>query len=85
MLLGMSTCTIAQNVVRNGNNFSVVAKNKEDKKTQYTFTTKDGKVYPIYLSAKGKAYILRTSSKTGKQYKQYLPEIGKQINPNAYK
>jgi len=42
-------------------------------------------VYPIYLSSTGKAFIKKVSKKTGKEYKQYIPEIGKQINPEAYK
>lgn len=52
-------------------------------KTQYNDTIK-GVVYPIYLSKGGKAFIWRTS-KTGKEYKMYKPEIGKRINPQAYK
>lgn len=35
-------------------------------------TVKDGTRYPVYLSATGRYYIVRTSKKTGKQYKQYL-------------
>lgn len=52
-------------------------------KTQYNDTIK-GVVYPVYLSKGGKAFIWRTS-KTGKEYKMYKPEIGKRINPQAYK
>lgn len=52
--------------------------------TEYTDTIK-GVVYPIYLSKGGKAFIWRKSKKTGKEYKQYRPEKGKQINPEAYK
>jgi hypothetical protein len=44
-----------------------------------------GKVYPVFLSAKGKAFVWRVSKKTGREYKQYRPEIGKRINPEAYK
>lgn len=44
-----------------------------------------GVEHPIYLSSTGKAFIKKVSKKTGKEYKQYLPEIGKQINPEAYK
>ena len=42
-------------------------------KTEYTWE-KNGVKYPIYISSKGKAYIIRTSKKTGKEYKQYLPD-----------
>lgn len=48
-------------------------------KTQYVFKAKDGKEYPIYISKQGKAFIWRVSKKTGKQYKQYLPEVTKQL------
>lgn len=51
--------------------------------TEYNDTIA-GKVYPIYLSKRGKAFVWRTS-KSGKEYKQYRPEKGKQINPEAYK
>lgn len=30
------------------------------------------KVYPVWKTKRGKYYILRTSKKTNKQYKQYL-------------
>ena len=53
-------------------------------KTEYSYKTKKGEVYPVYLSASGKAYIIRQSKKTGRDYRQYLPEIGRQINPKAY-
>lgn len=31
-----------------------------------------GTPYPIWISANGKYYILRTSKKTAKEYKQYI-------------
>ena len=86
LLLGVQ----AQSVVKSGNTFTQVS-NKGGKsggketKTQYTFKDSKGNVYPVYLSASGKAFIKKVSKKTGKEYKQYLPEIGKQINPKAYK
>ena len=49
-------------------------------KTEFSYRCKDGKEYPIYLSKNGKAYIVRVSKKTGRQYKQYLPEVTKQLN-----
>lgn len=85
--LGFST-SYAQNVQRQGNSFTQVASQKaqgKETKTQYTYTDNKGNTYSIYLSASGKAFIKRVSKKTGKEYKQYLPEIGKQINPDAYK
>ena len=48
--------------------------------TGYYYVTSDGTRYPIYKSSKGKCFIFRISAKTGKQYKQYLPEITKQLS-----
>lgn len=75
-----------QNVVRDGNTF--IAKSatvsKESKKTEYVYKDSKGNSYTIYLSPKGKAYYIK-KDKDGKYRKVYVPEIGKQINPNAYK
>lgn len=81
-LIAVFTTTMveAQSVVRNGNTFTQQSKPKtEAKVTQYTYIDRDGVKYPIYLSSKGKAFIIKTSKKTGKQYRQYLPEITRQI------
>ena len=90
MLFSLSLGVQAQSVVNSGNTFTQVS-NKgrksggKETKTQYTFKDSKGNVYPVYLSASGKAFVKRISKKTGKEYKQYVPEIGKQINPKAYK
>ena len=90
MLFSLNVGVQAQSVVKSGNTFTQVS-NKGGKsggkeiKTQYTFKDFKGNVYPVYLSASGKAFVKRVSQKTGKEYKQYVPEIGKQINPKAYK
>ena len=88
MMLAFGLVSNAQSVQRQGNNFTQVSNKKsagKETKTQYTFTDSKGVVYPVYLSSTGKAYIKKVSKKTGKEYKQYVPEIGKQINPEAYK
>ena len=75
----------AQSVTRKGNTF-VQAPSKSPIKrdsaslTGYFYQTSDGTKYPIYMSSTGKCFILRTSAKTGKQYKQYLPEITRQLS-----
>ena len=63
-------------VVRKGDNFSVTQVQGQSKevKTKYTFTTKDGKTYPVYMGPKGGFYIKRVSKKTGKEYHQALPK-----------
>lgn len=74
----------AQDVKREGNTFVQVQSDKvslkSDTKTQYTYKSKDGKEYPIYLSRNGKAFIVRVSKKSGKEYKQYLPQVTKQLS-----
>lgn len=89
MLFSLNMGIQAQSVERKGNNFTQVSNKKEvsekEVKTKYTYTDSKGSVYPIYLSSTGKAFIKKVSKKTGKEYRQYLPEIGKQINPGAYK
>ena len=90
LALGVNNSSIyAQSVTKNGNNFTQVTNNKKsgskETKTQYTYTDSKGNTYHVWLSSGGKAFIKRISKKTGKEYKQYVPEIGKQINPQAYK
>lgn len=62
-----------------GNTFTKVQVSKQDTKTEYTWKDKKGNEYPIYLSSRGKAYIIRISKNTGKEYKQYLPEVTEQL------
>ena len=80
ILLGGITVK-AQEVVRKGNTFEQVSKKKSKDDvilTKYYYEI-DGKKYPIFLSSKGKAFIKRISAKSGKEYRQYLPKITKQI------
>ena len=65
-------------------NDSVSNSKTEETKTKYTYQDKKGQIYPVYLSKTGKAFIWRKSQKTGRDYRQYVPEIGKIINPKAY-
>lgn len=83
LVLAMGLAANAQTYTRSGNTFisakSVKAK-AEPVKTKFTWKDSKGKEYPVYISAKGSCYILKTSSKTGKEYKNYLgPEISQQI------
>lgn len=48
--------------------------------TGFTWTDSKGNKYPIYISNSGSCYVIKTSSKSGKEYKQYLkPEISQDI------
>jgi hypothetical protein len=88
LALGVNNSS-AQSVKREGNNFTQVPSKrvkaaKDSTLTKFTYTDRKGKVYPVYLSSTGKAYI-RISQKEGAKGRRYMPEIGKQINPQAYK
>ena len=86
LLLGLACMHAqAQNVVRKGNNFTVVSKKSEVTKTNYTYTDRSGITYPIYISSKGKAFIIKTSKKTGKKYRQYIPRVTDEIAKNDVK
>lgn len=51
----------------------------EPTKTKFT-VEKNGTIYPVYVSSTGSCFILKVSSKTGKEYRQYLgPEISADI------
>lgn len=63
---------IAQDVVRNGKNFTkVYQKDTTEIKTEFTYTIKDT-IYPIYISKNGACYIKKINKKTNNIYKQYL-------------
>lgn len=88
MMLVCGFGTYAQDVVKQGNTFTQVSKEKQsgqETKTEYVYKDSKGVEYPVWLSSTGKAFIKKVSKKTGKEYKQYLPEVGKRINPKAYK
>ena len=81
LLLGLIAYSqgFAQNVVLKGKTFVQDSPKQDSIKTDYEYQDRNGKKYTIYLSPKGKAYIWVTSSKTGKRYKRYLPEITKML------
>lgn len=76
LLLAVSTGFSQTKVVRdtNGNFITQKApkKQSEDKQTGQTYTTAKGESFPVYISEKGKYYVIRTSKESGKEYKQYL-------------
>jgi hypothetical protein len=75
--------TYAQSIQRTGNVF--VTTNSSSKgnveKTKYQWQDSTGKKYDIYISKKsGACFVIRTSKKSGKEYKYYLSdEITSQI------
>lgn len=85
LLLSMSMTITAQNYVRSGNTFTVKSCTKtksstKSVKTKFTWKDSKGKTYSIQVSPSGAAFVIKTSSKTNKEYKNYLgPEISKEI------
>lgn len=70
-----SIASYSQDVVKEGKTFKVqTTQTTSDQQTGYTWEDKKGVKYPIFISKKGACYIKRISSKTGKEYKQYLPK-----------
>ena len=52
----------------------------EAKSTPYTWRDSKGVEYPIKMSADGSCFVMKVSSKTGKEYKYYLgPKISEEI------
>ena len=75
LLLALFCVTANAEVKRNGDTFKVEQTSKtSDTQTKYTWEDKEGNKYPIYITKKRACYILRTSKKTGKEYKYYLPK-----------
>lgn len=82
LIIAAISLTSTAEVKRNGDTFKVeqTSTASQGEKTKYTWEDKEGNKYPIYITKKGACYILRTSKKTGKEYKYYLPkEIQAQI------
>ena len=70
-----SIASYSQDVVKEGKTFKVqTTQTTSEQQTEYTWEDKKGVKYPIFISKKGACYIKRISSKTGKEYQQYLPK-----------
>ena len=75
LLLALFSITTYAEVKREGDTFKVEQTAKASgTQTKYTWEDKQGNKYPIYITKKGACYVLRTSKKTGKEYKYYLPK-----------
>lgn len=87
LLAQTATISSTGEVERNGNTFIASTRTSKSNAQQTQYTWKDSKdnEYPIYISASGSCYVIKTSKKTGKEYKSYLPkevstEICKELN-----
>lgn len=76
LLAQNATISSTGEVERNGNTFIASSKSSKSnaQQTQYTWKDFKGNEYPIYISASGSCYVIKTSKKTGKEYKSYLPK-----------
>ena len=86
----------AQDYTQNGKTFIEIEKGKPltTIKTDYIWQDKTGEKHVIYITRNNACYILKTSKKTGKEYKQYLSkelsrkialEIGRRIKAEEQK
>lgn len=67
-----------QKIVHKGNAFieqSDSSSRGDATKTVYTYTDQKGQTDTVYLSKNGSAFIWKTSKKTGKKYRKYLPKV----------
>lgn len=89
ILIALTVCIKAQNVTLRGKTFTAVkdsaSRKSQSVKTDYVYVDTDNNAYPVYLSKNGKAYILRVSKKTGKEYRKYLPEVTKMFEEMNHK
>ena len=76
----------AQSVQRQGNTFIVtdtVSKKECAVETDLLFIDKDKKVYNIYVSKNGNAFIYKISKKSGKKYRKYLPKVTEHLRDSV--
>ena len=69
---GLNAQTVQK--TKEGNYIAVSKPGIDDKAkdTGKTFTDSKGNVYPVFISAKGKLFVIRISKTTNKEYRQYL-------------
>lgn len=76
LIIASVSVSQAQNYQRQDNTYKTVsgATTSKENRTNFIWETSKGEKYNIYVGPTGSCYIKRTSSKTGKEYKQYLGE-----------
>lgn len=76
LMLGILTKGFSNDTIKKPNSIITIDSNfKELPKeilTNKTYTTIDGKTFPIYKSSTGKYFIKKVSPKTNKEYRYYL-------------
>ena len=71
-LMGAAQTTTTTQKADNKAKTEKVANGKKTVKNNGTLTKHTYKGYPVYQGAKGGYYVIRTSKKTGNEYKQYV-------------
>lgn len=75
-LMLLTSGAYAQSVRRDASgNFVAVSSAKarvKPKKTTNTYTDSKGKRWDVYVTDKGRYFVIKTSAKTGKEYRYYL-------------
>ena len=83
LVLAIGLAANAQTYTREGNTFISSTGEQvkaEPIKTKFIWKDNKGKEYPVYISKSGSCFVIKVSSKTGKEYRNYLgPEISEQI------
>jgi len=74
VLMLMTTGAFSQTIERDADgNFRAVSKSRTPpKETTYTFTDSKGRKYPVLMTEAGRFFVIKTSAKTGKEYRYYL-------------
>ena len=71
--------------IREGNVFTTTRSStgkvkSEPVKTKFIHKDTKGNEYPIFMSSTGSCFVVKTSAKTGKEYRNYLgPEMSMEI------
>jgi hypothetical protein len=88
-LLAISNGLKAQNVVRKGNVFveqsDSTSRRGNATKTDYLYTDSKGQTDTVYISRNGSCFIWKTSKKTGKVYRKYLPKVTEELGTKKKK
>lgn len=59
-------------ITANGNFKAIKTESQNFTKTSKTYTDSKGVEYPVFVTTKGKYFVLKISKKTGNEYRYYL-------------
>jgi hypothetical protein len=75
VLMLLASGVQAQTIRRDaeGNYVQVPKSKAEPKRTGHWYKDSKGKTWDVYVTEKGRLFVIKTSAKTGKEYRYYLP------------